>query len=175
MLYEAAMFFDAGDYLAWSGGQKVPVCYGSPNYTRQLVQEVIQGMNWGKYQALTEVFFDDGVLNSLYERYVSLWDAVQTATEAEREAALNALAAFLAENPDIALYDKLRNFVGEKVWEQEKNHQERILPIDWYDQGDTDTASDGTPQDVEDISRNLTPVLGPNFITGRRTWIDLRP
>ena len=174
LLYESAIFFDAGAFLDYKTGNRGPSCYGAPNYNSQLIQEVVAGMNWGKYQALTAVFFDEeGQLNSIYEQYVAYWTAVLTAeTEEARQSALNNLAEFFANNPDVKLYDKLRNFVGEKVWEQEGQHQDEILPIDQYSGG---VSADDTPEQVEDISQDLTPVLGPNFITGRRTWIDLRP
>ncbi|RCX29880.1 pilus assembly protein [Thioalbus denitrificans] len=178
LLYESSVFFDFGDWFNFKTGSASLYCYGASTFHSRLVQEVVQGLDWGHYTQLTDIFFTDGVLNSLYYQYLDLVNAVQAATtEEEQRDALQNLADFFADNPDVGAYDKLRSWRGHKVWHQENTGNEgRILPIDRSDYtGGGGTASDGTPEQVDDISRNLTPVLGPNFITGRRTWIDLRP
>jgi len=40
---------------------------------------------------------------------------------------------------------------------------------------DDSVANTGVPTPPTDIPSNITPSLGPNFQTGRRTWIDLTP
>jgi hypothetical protein len=175
MLYESSIFFDYGDWFNFKTGEAALYCYGNSNQSR-VVQEVVQGMEWGHYTQLTDIFFTDGELNDLYYEYLDLVNAVQSAGDEDaRRAALQALSDFFAENPLVQVYDKLRDWRGDKVWQKENTGNEgRILPIDRSDYDSTSSAADdGTPSTVDDISRNLTPVLGPNFILGRRTWIDL--
>lgn len=176
LLYEAAIFWDYGD-LFGSNGAAMTSCYGLPNAYSRAVQEAVQGIEWGTYTQITDIFFTDGELNQLYYDYLDLVNAVQAAAdEAARELALQNLADFFADNPNVVLYDQLRKYVGDKVWQKEQTGQDwRILPIDRSDADNSGSSPDATPEQVDDISRNLTPVLGPNFITGRRTWIDLRP
>jgi|GEM_PF-6752785 len=172
MLYESTVFFDYGDWFNFKTGNASLYCYGAAAAHSRLVQEVVQGMEWGHYTQLTDIFFTDGELNDLYYTYLELLDAVLTATD--QAAALQNLADFFAANPDVATYDKLRSWRGHKVWQKEGTGQDwRILPIDRSDY-DPSGSSEVQPGYVGgSVVSGITSPGGED--SQIRGWIDLRP
>jgi hypothetical protein len=102
----------------------------------------------------------------------TLNDALASGDQEAINRALLELGELLEANPDLQEYAKYRDYAPGHVPEQ------HLLDIDRLptDDGSDD---DGTPAEVVDLTDEdgaafTQDTLGPNFVVGRRTWIDLR-
>ena len=82
------------------------------------------------------------------------------------------LGQLLKDNPDLAKYDKYRDYAPGHIPEQ------KLLDIDkgQLDEGGGDNSStyDGTPADVTTIETIDLEAKGPNYSYGRRNWVDIK-
>ncbi len=107
------------------------------------------------------------------DRFGDLLEIIDNAeTDDELNQALLDLAALLASNPDLAAYAKMRDYVGNKIKESDR------LDIDKSEDGggaDNQTGTDdATPASVTTIETIDLEARGPNYIFGRRNWVDIR-
>jgi hypothetical protein len=173
LLYEATMYWHFGDFadeVQRAAPASIP-CYGDPNWAGAFVQET-RGLTLGQYQALYQDLDTD---------LLALYDAARLALEAalagDDENAIEAALLDLAElltDPDLAYYDRFRDYAPGNVPEQHLREidKDRVPPPDGDDGGSS--SDDGIPVDVTDLEDLDTEVIGPNYDAGRRTWIDLR-
>ena len=144
-------------------------CYGDPNYAGKVNIE-LGGLTYGEYKALT-----DPVLG-LIDQYAAALQALQAAQAQQDETAINKalldLGQLLKDNPDLAKYDKYRDYAPGHIPEN------KLLGIDkcQVDCGDDNNNSsdlDKGPNTTEDAAGN-NDSKGPNYRYGRRNWIDIR-
>ena len=108
------------------------------------------------------------------ERYAQLLQIIERPQSKEQlNQALLELNNLLAENAQLAEYVKYREYVSPN-----KDYGKDLLDIDRRQlqggTGETPTNEDGTPADVETIETIDLDTKGPNYVYGRRTWIDIR-
>jgi len=178
LLYEATMYWhysDLADNLRRAAPSSVP-CYGDSNYNSALTQE-LGGLTLGEYNALIGGLGDPGDVNSLIAQYAALLDQLQTLPQdsAAYLQALLDLAELLEANPNLAEYDKYRDYAPGHVPEQHLLDIDKGQADEPGDGGSSGCSNiDGTPCEVIDIQDLDTSTVGPNFEAGRRTWVDLR-
>jgi hypothetical protein len=163
-------FGDFADEVQRAAPASIP-CYGDPNWAGAFVQET-RGLTLGQYQALYQDI--DADLLALYDAArLALEAALAGDDENAIEAALLELAELLTD-PDLAYYDRFRDYAPGNVPEQHLREidKDRVPPPDGDDGGSS--SDDGIPVDVTDLEDLDTEVIGPNYDAGRRTWIDLR-
>jgi len=192
LLYEATMFWHYSDLVdkirnsdpTNNSTPKDAGCYGGKAYSGKNTIDA-GGLTQGEYQALTnpllaecaQVAADNtanGTSNTCdLDRYGQLLAIIDNAqSDAQLNQALLDLANLLANNAALAAYADLRNYVGDKI-------PERFLldidkgQIDDGDSGNT-TTTDGTPATVITIETIDLEARGPNFVFGRRNWVDIR-
>jgi PilY1 beta-propeller domain len=166
LLYEATMFWhysDLADELRRAPPASIP-CYGDSSYSSAVVQEA--GLNYGDYQALTKNILD------LIDQYAAALQALQAAQdETARNQALLNLGQLLKDHPDLAQYDKYRDYAPGHIPE------DKLLDID---KGQLDNSNDEnshnldkSPNSAGDAGGNMG-AKGPNYSYGRRNWVDIR-
>ena len=82
------------------------------------------------------------------------------------------LANLLANNAALAAYADLRKYVGDKIPERFLHDIDKGQ-ISGGNSGNTST-TDGTPATVITIETIDLEARGPNFVFGRRNWVDIR-
>ncbi|MBA4741311.1 MAG: hypothetical protein H2060_01220 [Azoarcus sp.] len=128
-----------------------------------------RGINLGQYQSL----IDDAGQEVIEEDYAGALSALSLALAAgDEDAVADALANLgtLLQDAALMAYHRLRFYAPGVVPVQ------HLLDIDKrLGEGGGSVADDQTPAEVEDITQDDNPIRGPNFVPGRRTWIDLVP
>ena len=168
LLYEMSMFWHHGDMFDFQQSGTPPVCYGHPNYNANTAID-LRGINLGQYEALVS---DAGQV-LIEEEYAAALAAIAAALAAGDEDALNVALqnlGVLLQDPELANYHNLRSYAPGVVPVQHLLEIDRLLG-----DGAGGVAIDQTPAEVDDVSQDDNPTRGPNFVPGRRTWIDLRP
>jgi hypothetical protein len=190
LLYEATMFWHYSDLVdkirnSDPSGTTTPQdapCYGNPNYNGTIVIDK-GGLTLGEYQALTNPLVADcqqvaeaneangtNVTCDL-KRFFQLLAIIENAqTEAELNQALMDLASLLANNALLKAYADMREYAGDKIPTQNKLPGDR----DGGDDVDDPPPADGTPADVVTIETIDLEARGPNFVFGRRNWVDIQ-
>jgi hypothetical protein len=183
MLYETTMFWHYSDLVDKSRnedpeGNTTPPeggCYSGPGYSGKTVID-IGGTNPAETRKLLQPLQNacnkpvaepvDGEEPELCElgQYVTILERIANAeTEDDLNQALLDLAALL-ERASEALKE------AHDLWEYIPEDQKPSLG----DLGLPKTIADGTPADVESIETIDLEARGPNFVFGRRNWIDIR-
>jgi len=170
LLYETTLYWhysDLSDELRRGTPSSVP-CYGDPNYGSALTQE-LGGLTLGEYNFLTDPLTDQQISD-----YAAALAALESALLSEDEDAINQALldlAILLQDPELALYDKYRDYAPGHVPPQ------HLLPID--DPSDGGDGGDGTPPVVPGITTDLADLPGPaaglDEIEQQRSWIDMTP
>ena len=168
LLYESTIFWhysDLADILRRADPASIP-CYGDANYNGALVQE-LGGLTLGEYNKLIDGLGDLTDPDSLISQYAALLETLQAAINNGNEALINKalleLGQLLEDNPQLAEYEKFRDYAPGHIPEN------KLLGPD-KDQ----TVDEGEPaQDVEQKPLLDRDTLGPNLTAGRRSWIDL--
>ena len=192
LFYEASMFWHYSTLVdeirnADPAHNATPTdagCYGGAAYGGKSNSDA-GGLNPSDYLKLTNPLIADCAAVAManaakgtiipcdLDRFGNLLEIIDNAqTDAELNQALLNLAALLAGNPDLAAYASLRDYVGRKVKESDR------LDIDKSEDGggggnETGTA-DATPASVTTIETIDLEARGPNYILGRRNWVDIR-
>jgi hypothetical protein len=187
LLYEAAMFWHYSALVdelrnadpTSSSVPKDAACYAGNSYSGQTTIDV-GGLTLGEYQALTDPLVDECDALALSDpnavcdlnRFFQLQDIIDNATsESDLNQALLELAQLLDGNALLQAYADMRDYVGDKIPEQNKLEGDKI-------QGDDDNLqndpNDGTPAQVTTIETIDLEARGPNFVFGRRNWIDIK-
>ncbi len=168
LLYELTMFWHHGDMFDFQQSGQPPKCYGDSVYSANTAIDV-RGINLGQYQSL----IDDAGQALIEEDYAGALGALSLALAAgDEEAVANALVNLgtLLQDAALMAYHRLRFYAPGVVPVQ------HLLEIDKrLGEGGGSVADDQTPAEVEDITQDDNPIRGPNFVPGRRTWIDLVP
>jgi hypothetical protein len=144
----------------YSGKTVIDIGGTNPAETRKLLQPLQNACNKPVAEPV------DGVEPELCElgQYVTILERIANAeTEDELNQALLDLAALL-ETASEALKEV------HDLWEYIPEDQKPSLG----DLGLPKTIADGTPADVESIETIDLEARGPNFVFGRRNWIDIR-
>jgi hypothetical protein len=186
MLYEANIYFHyaalvdgirnsdpANNSTPPEGG-----CYGGSGYNGKTNID-LGGLNPAEYRKLVNPLqaqcasTPDGQTCGL-DQYAALLQIIENPeSDAQLNQALLDLANLLATNPELAEYVKYREYVSPKY-----NYGKDLLDIDRKQieggGSDTSTNEDGTPADVTTIETIDLEAKGPNFVYGRRNWIDIR-
>jgi hypothetical protein len=185
MLYEANIFYHYSalvDDIRNSdptNNQRPPYagCYAGSDYSGENINDV-GGLDPDRYTSLVDPLktqceqTPDGETCPL-ERYAQLLQIIEDPESKEQlNQALLELTNLLAANAQLAEYVKYREFVSPN-----KDYKD-LLDIDSKQlqggTGETPTNEDGTPVDVETIETIDLETKGPNFIYGRRNWVDIR-
>jgi hypothetical protein len=192
LLYEATMFWHYSALVddirnADPTNNQTPKdagCYGGAAYSGKNTIDT-GGLNPSDYMKLTnpliaacEAVAADNEANGTnnlcaLDRYANLLEIIDNAeTDDELNQALLDLANLLASDSDLAAYASMRDYVGSKIRESDR------LDIDKSeDGGDSDNATgtdDATPASVTTIETIDLEARGPNYIFGRRNWVDIR-
>jgi hypothetical protein len=170
LLYETTLYWhysDLSDELRRGTPSSVP-CYGDPNYGSALTQE-LGGLTLGEYNFLTDPLTDQQIAD-----YAAALEQLENALLLGDEDLINQALldlAVLLQDPDLALYDKYRDYAPGHVPPQ------HLLPID-----DPSNGGDGSDDDapaVPGITTDLDDLPGPSAgvdeIEQQRSWIDLTP
>jgi hypothetical protein len=105
-------------------------------------------------------------------RYFQLLEIIDNATsESDLNQALLELAELIDGNALLEAYHNLRDYVGDKIPEQHKLDGDKAQG---GDDADTSSSDDGIPAQVTTIETIDLEARGPNFIYGRRNWIDIK-
>jgi hypothetical protein len=186
LLYEAAMFWHYSALVdvsrnsdpASSNTPPEASCYSGDGYNGKSVIDA-GGLTLGEYQALTDPLVaecealaeSDPDAICAISRFFQLQGLIENAeSESELNQALLELAQLLDSNALLKAYADLRDYVGDKIPEQNKLEGDKI-------QGDDDLQNDpgdGTPAQVTTIETIDLEARGPNFVFGRRNWIDIK-
>jgi hypothetical protein len=186
MLYEAAMFWHFSALVDTSrnsdpANNNTPPeasCYAGGGYNGQTTIDV-GGLTLGEYQALTDplvaeceaLAISDPTAICDINRFFQLQDIIDNATsESDLNQALLELAQLLDGNALLKAYADLRDYVGDKIPEQHKLEGDK----NQGDGGLQNDAGDGTPAQVTTIETIDLEARGPNFVFGRRNWIDIK-
>ena len=163
LLYESTVFNHYGKLyeLVRTGGPVKAECYGTPNYNAMISIER-KGLTLSEYNKLTAVFKNN---QALQDAFAAALAAYENATDANLVATKTVLQKLIKDN-GLKNYMKYRSYIKDLIPSQ------NLLTWDKsYAGGSTNNTSFN--QTVDDLKRmNL---LGQNFRTGRRTWIDLTP
>lgn len=169
LLYELSMFWHHGDMYDYRNSGPAPVCYGHPRYNANTAID-LGGVTLGEYNELISEATRALIEEEYAAALASIAAALASGDEEALRIALRALGVLLGENPDLALYHAMRGYAPGHVPVQ------HLLEIDrQLGDGSGGVALDQTPAEVDDVSQDDNPTRGPNFVTGRRTWIDLQP
>ncbi len=179
LLHETTVYWHLGDLsdgIQRGSPASVP-CYGDPSWSSVWTQET-RGLTLGQYQALYEDI-DASVLAAYDAAVLALEDALLGDDETATNQALLELGKLLAGNPDLAIYDRYRDYAPGNIPEQHLREIDQDKIPDPDDPDDNPSGDDGTPAEVDDLTTGTgtalnRDILGPNFAIGRRTWIDLR-
>mgnify|MGYP001550285830 FL=1 len=179
LLHETTMYWHLGDLsdgIQRGSPASVP-CYGDPSWSSVWTQET-RGLTLGQYKALYEDI-DASVLAAYDAAVLELEDALLGDDETAINQALLELGKLLAANPDLAIYDRYRDYAPGNIPEQHLREIDQDKIPDPDDPDDNPSGDDGTPAEVDDLTTGTgtalnRDILGPNFAIGRRTWIDLR-
>jgi len=146
----------------------------------------VGGLNPSDYQKLTKPLLDDCAqvaadnlangTNNLcdLDRFGDLLAIIDNAqTDAELNKALLDLQALLASNPELAAYASMRDYVGNKIRESDRLNIDKS-PGSTNSGSENDTDLDGTPNETTQIETIDLEARGPNYIFGRRNWVDIR-
>ncbi len=124
LLYEVTMFWHYSalvDEMRNADPASTP-CYGDPNYAGKVNIE-LGGLTYGEYKKLTDPILEPGRRNT--PRPCRRWKRRRRySDEAAINQALLELGQLLADNPDLAQYDKYRDYAPGHVPEQ------KLLDID---------------------------------------------
>ena len=179
LLHETTVYWHLGDLsdgIQRGAPASVP-CYGDPSWSSVWTQET-RGLTLGQYKALYEDI--DGTVLAAYDAAVlALRAALAGGDETAINQALLELGKLLAANPDLAMYDRYRDYAPGNVPEQHLREIDQDLTDDPNDPDVDPSVEDGTPAQIDDLTTGPgtslnRDILGPNFAIGRRTWIDLR-
>ena len=169
MLYEAAIYWHYGrlaDDIQNAGGElgignpaSTP-CYGDTGgkyYSRLQIEA--SGANPGQVNRIVIKPLTDAQLSGYFQALEDVKNCSDSIQDSCKQALLY-LAQMLANNPDLALLDSIKDYVP---------LADLDLPPDINGSGDS------TPnRDVESL--DITQGVKPQFIKNqRRSWIDLRP
>ncbi len=187
LLYEAAIFWHYSALVDdlrnsdpdSSSTPKDAPCYGGGAYSgRTVIDE--GGLTLGEYQALTNPLVEecealaesDPEATCDLNRFFQLLELIDTAeSESDLNQFLLQLAALLDGNAALKAYAEKRDYIGDKIPEQNKLEGDKS-------QGDDDDLQndpgDGTPAQVTTIETIDLEARGPNFVFGRRNWIDIK-
>jgi|GEM_PF-712998 len=179
LLYEVDMYWhysDLAENLRRAEPSSLP-CYGDTSYNSALEQE-LGGLTLGEYSDLISGLGDEDDPDSLISQFAVLLEALNEAIASGDQDAINKalldLGELLEANPDtLGVYAKYRDYAPGHVPEQ------HLLDIDRLP-SDDGSDDDGIPDEVIDLTDDdqdgdfTRETLGPNFVVGRRTWIDLR-
>jgi hypothetical protein len=163
---------------------KDAACYGGSGYNGKVNIDT-GGLNSSEYRKLTAPLVADcaavAAANAAngtnlicdLDRFGDLLEIIDNAqTPAELNKALLDLATLLAGNQDLRFYASLRDYAGRKVKESDR------LDIDKSEEGggsgNQTGTSDATPANVTTIETIDLEARGPNYIFGRRNWVDIR-
>ncbi|MDH3980991.1 MAG: PilC/PilY family type IV pilus protein [Gammaproteobacteria bacterium] len=186
MLYEAAIFWHYSALVDdlrnsdpdSSSTPKDAACYGGDSYSGQTTIDE-GGLTLGEYQALTDPLvaeceeltaIDPEAVCDL-NRFFQLLELIDSAeSESDLNQALLELAQLLDGNDALQAYADKRDYIGDKIPEQNKLEGDKTQGDDGlqYDPGD------GTPAQVTTIETIDLEARGPNFVFGRRNWIDIK-
>jgi hypothetical protein len=153
-------------------------CYSGGGYNGQTTIDV-GGLTLGEYQALTDplvaeceaLAISDPTAICDVNRFFQLQELIENATsEADLNQALLELATLLDSNALLKAYADLRDYVGDKIPEQHKLEGDK----EQGDDGLQNDPGDGTPAQVTTIETIDLEARGPNFVFGRRNWIDIK-
>jgi len=193
LMYEATMFWHYSALVdeyrnADPTANQTPKdagCYGGSAYNGKTVIDV-GGLTSAEYMKLTDPLIDDctqvaadnlanGTNNQCaLDRFADLLKIIDSAqTDTDLNQAVYDLQAVLASDPDLAAYASMRDYIGSKVKESDR------FDIDKGDGGDGDGSDnssdlDGTPNQTTNIETIDLEARGPNYIFGRRNWVDIR-
>lgn len=183
LLYEADIFFHYSALVdevrnSDPAGNNTPpegTCYGGSGYNGQANID-IGGLTLGEYQALTNPLVAECAANPAVtcdlDRYFQLLELIDSATsETALNQALLELAELIDGNDLLEAYHDMRDYVGDKIPEQHKLDGDKAQG---GDDGSTSSSSDGVPAQVTTIETIDLEARGPNFIYGRRNWIDIK-
>ena len=192
LMYEATMFWHYSALVdeyrnadpASNQTPKDAGCYGGSAYNGKTVIDV-GGLTSAEYMKLTKPLLDDCALvaaNNLknntnivcdLDEFANILARIDSAqTDADLNQALFDLNALLASNPDLAEYAAMRDYVGSKVRESDRVNVDKI---DSSGSGSGNESSlDGTPNQTTQIETIDLEARGPNYIFGRRNWVDIR-
>ncbi len=186
LLYEAAMFWHYATLVdeirnsdpTSNSTPQDAACYAGNGYNGRTTIDT-GGLTLGEYQALTnplvaecDALIDPTATCDL-NRYFQLLEIIDSATsETDLNQALLELAELIDGNALLEAYHNLRDYVGDKIPEQHKLEGDKAQGVD--DSASNNSDSDGTPADVSDVDGLEHKVPGPNFVLGRRNWIDIR-
>jgi hypothetical protein len=186
LLYEAAIFWHYSALVDTSrnsdpANNNTPPeasCYSGGGYNGQTTIDV-GGLTLGEYQALTDplvaeceaLAISDPTAICDVNRFFQLQELIENATsEADLNQALLELATLLDSNALLKAYADLRDYVGDKIPEQHKLEGDK----EQGDDGLQNDPGDGTPAQVTAIETIDLEARGPNFVFGRRNWIDIK-
>ena len=172
LLYELTLFWHYSalvDELRNADPASTP-CYGDPNYAGKVNIE-LGGLTYGEYKALT-----DPVLG-LIDQYAAALQALQAAQAQQDETAINQalldLGQLLKDNPDLAKYDKYRDYAPGHIPENKLLGIDKCQ-VDCGDDNNNDSSDlDRGPNPTGDAAGNQDS-KGPNYSYGRRNWVDIR-
>jgi len=179
LLHETTLYWHLGDLsdgIQRGAPASVP-CYGDPSWSSVWTQET-RGLTLGQYKKLYEDI-DEDVLAAYDAKVIALDAALAGDDETAINQALLELGKLLAANPDLAKYDRYRDYAPGVIPEQHLREIDQDLTDDPNDPDQDPSVEDGTPAEVDDLTTGPgtslnRDILGPNFAIGRRTWIDLR-
>jgi hypothetical protein len=169
LLYESYVYWHYGDLyqLLRTGGPVHAPCYGE-DYWKAAVNIEQRGLTLGEYNDLITALSQDEIADYA-TKLLALENALASGDENAINQAILDLNNLLDSNSALAEYDHYREYAPGHVPEQ------HLLDIDkGLADGGNSSTGDGTPAEVKETSLNVNPNLGPNFVAGRRTWIDLR-
>jgi len=182
LLHETTVYWHLGDLadgLQRGTNASVP-CYGDPSWSSVWTQET-RGLTLGQYKDLYEdIETNKPLVLAAYDDAVrALRAALAGGDETAINQALLELGKLLAANPDLAIYDRYRDYAPGVIPEQQLREIDQDLTDDPDDPNSDPSVEDGTPAQVDDLTTGPgtslnRDILGPNFAIGRRTWIDLR-
>jgi hypothetical protein len=179
LIHETTMYWHLGDLSdGIQRGEPASVpCYGDPSWPSVWTQET-RGLTLGQYQALYEDI-DASVLAAYDAAVLALEEALAGNDDTAINQALLELGKLLDANPDLAVYDRYRDYAPGNIPEQQLREIDQDQIPDPDDPEDNPSSDDGTPAEVDDLTTGTgtalnRDILGPNFAIGRRTWIDLR-
>ncbi len=179
LLHETTLYWHLGDLsdgIQRGAPASVP-CYGDPSWSSVWTQET-RGLTLGQYKALYEDI-DEDVLAAYDAAVIALEGALAGGDETAANQALLELGKLIAEDEDLALYHRYRDYAPGVIPEQHLREIDQDLTDDPNDPNQDPSVEDGTPAEVDDLTTGPgtslnRDILGPNFAIGRRTWIDLR-
>jgi hypothetical protein len=169
LLFEATMFWHFGDLNILRNGGMQNRCYGSNNW--QAAKNIeLGGLTLGEYNALLDGMTDSSPEIIAYEKALQDVYGCRADSGCTEATLTNLIKDLNAAIGPIADYVKYRGYAPGHIPEQhllqiDKQLGESADPVPADDEASTDDTAIG------DAGNSV----GPNYMPGRRTWIDISP